>query len=326
MKNIILIISLFSATTFASNEQVYKTLIKDLEYAVGEKSNEPNDQLVLIDRITTMASYRKEMSEDNQAIITEGNFLMLAPKKSELTSFDKKHYSDFFNKDSFGSAFLYKNYIITNYHMCRGLNTLIKDYRDKIYAVKVLKWDDKQDICILQAPKSVMSQRNFSTYKAPVDLVENEKRDLRIKIKIEKLLSKKYTSTTDARELDNLRKELGSENNSYATVYSIWGEFKINKIEKDVVDDEWSKKNSYQAFGSKCKSGISGGAVANHNGLLGYSWAAETPSSMIKRVKEMDDRKPSAQLEEEKQPICYFIDTKEIDRVIGEYESSLKVK
>lgn len=316
-----------------SSEALFKNIVRDLEQIGSKPQTEVETNLMMM-RYSSITQYR--IGAGGPLKLDDGMFLVMGMKKDsdKRSDFDKARYyrndlnkfgEHYFDGDTFGSGFLYDKYIVTNYHVCRGQNSLVKDSLNKVYAVKALAWNDKQDICIFQAPKQVLGQRNFATFKSPVDALEEEKRSLRIQNQIDKLSLKDHLNSFDEEKMVKLKSELIDQKRNYATVYSIWGEFNIYKIEKDLVEDKWSLKNSFQGYGKKCQGGISGGPVSSPSGFVGYSWAAEEGESRrINKVREELKRIPSAEKhekEKELNPICYYVDKVEVEDLIKKYES-----
>lgn len=302
-----------------TKKEIYQTLMKDLS-SIGEfLEKKPNKEQILINKITNLLSWNK--SSNGETIqLSSGVFAMLAPEKTYITdSFEKKNYEKIFDSDSFGTAFYYKNYVVTNYHMCRGLNTIIRDYQNNIYAVKVLSFDIKKDICVLSAPKGIKKQRNFYTYKTNGDPIYENKRSFDLKDKISSINKKNEKSKNDLSILKELNEELSSEERTYAQISGAYGEFFIYKIEKDTTKDDWSKDNSYLAYGSKCKGGVSGSPVTSKKGIIGLFWGAESTDAFNSRTNSFSFKRKPALLE--KNPICYFIDISEVDKIIDDFES-----
>lgn len=323
MKQLFLIIMFFSLLTNANNKnkEVYKSIMMGLS-SIGENlEKQENKEQILISKITSLLSWN-ESANDEKIILSSGVFAMLALEKKNLKDpFEIKNYTDIFSTDSNGSSFLYKDYIVTNYHMCRGLNTLIRDYKNNVYAVKVLSYNIKQDICILMAPEKVKDQRNFKDFKIKKDLVLEQKEFFKLKDQLVEIEKKSKKSRIDMFNIEKIKLLLNKNENqtNQAQISGAYGEFPIYKIEKDLTIDEWSKKNAYMAYGSKCKGGVSGSPVVSTNGIIGLFWGAEDSRSFYKRVKQI--RNPSAV---ENNPLCYFIDIKEVDLLIQTYEESLK--
>lgn len=308
------------------NEEVYKTIMKDLDQ-IGEKNDStPNrDEFILIQRITELLSWNYSSSTKENIELTSGIFAMLAPRKNNLQEgFEEDNYKSIFSSDNYGSAFLYKDYIVTNYHMCRGLNTIIRDFNNNIYGVKVLKFDIKQDVCILKAPSKVQDQRNFATYTMPLNPVSEEIHKLRIENKILKIKSKNYLSDRDKNELFSLEKEKKSDERDYGFISGAYGEFYIYNITEDNTKDDWTKNFAYKAFGEKCKGGVSGSPVSSKKGLVGLFWGAEQEESRTQRIRKLSERSPSYNVE--KNPTCFFVSVSEIDRLISEYEKEQLTK
>jgi len=309
------------------NEEVYKTIMKDLDQ-IGEKNDSDSlnrDEIILIQRITELLSWNYSDSSKEEIKLTSGIFAMLAPQKRNIQeNFEKDNYKSIFSSDSYGSAFLYKNYIVTNYHMCRGLNTIIRDFNNNIYGVKVLKFDMEQDICLLKAPSKVQKQRNFETYTMPLNPVSEEIHKLRIENQILKIKSKIFLSERDKNDLFSLEKEKKSDERDYGFISGAYGEFYIYNITEDNIKDDWTKNFAYKAFGEKCKSGVSGSPVSSKKGLVGLFWGAEQDKSRTKRVRKLSKRSPSYNVE--KNPTCFFVSVSEINRLISEYEKEQLTK
>lgn len=334
----IIIISLFltiSSISRAEHTFLYKKISESLKTLniedgeiIGEESfskKEKDKRDLLQERITSLLSWTYSPVSKEDIILSSGVFAMIAPKKTKLTdSFEKEVYSELFSSDSYGSSFLYKDYIITNYHMCRGLNTIIRDYTNKLYSVKVLIYDIKQDICILKAPEGVKNQRNFASFKMPLNNRLEEERKLRYDIKISNLKNKKYLSNLDKQNIIILENEKKSDNRDYAYISGAYGEFYIYKISNDTTKDIFSKKNGFTAYGEKCKSGVSGSPVISKNGLIGLFWGAETEPSKNERLSEKRYISSLKNQQIEKNPLCYFVDKSEIDLLISKYEKLKK--
>lgn len=331
MKKILIcmLLSLTSAVSFAKskNDETYKNIMKDLDQ-IGEKPDNLdlyNPQLDLINKITNLLSWTYSGSTQESIELTPGIFTMLAPRKTKTAEgFEKEAYGSIFQNDSFGSAFLYKDYIVTNFHMCRGLNTLIRDYKNNIYGVKVLKYDIKQDVCILKAPEGVKGQRNFADFKMPINKVAEEIRLLRIDNRIMNIKSKATLSDKDKSTIVSLQKEKLSEERDYGYIAGAYGQFYIYNISEDTATDKWKKNHAYQAYGEKCKGGVSGSPVTSKKGLIGLFWGAEESGSIAERVSHLSKRSPSFDVQ--KNPTCYFVSVNEIDRMISEYEMESKTK
>jgi hypothetical protein len=314
-----------SSEVVEQTKEVYKTISQELGQ-IGDTSS--RDKVIgtndlLIQRVTTLMAYKRSDTTQVDVVVPDGVFLMLAPKKEvfhrteadnqfdETTKDSFKHH--LFDNDNHGSAFLYNDYIVTNYHMCRGLNTLVRDHYNKIYAVKVLKWNERQDLCILQAPKEVKDQRNFALAKSNFDEMEEEKRTLKLQIEIEKIKHNFLFTNEDKEKIIELKKEIKDpkQPRSYGKVFSMWGEFKVTNITPDNMADKWKKTNGLQATASKCLPGISGGVVTSPQGILGYAWGATAN----------DDRSPASVKDSN---VCYFINISQIKELISDYEKEVK--
>ena len=325
-KFIVFALLLTSTVCFAENKEnatYYKNIMQDLD-KVGETSTlqSPKDQeQLLVERVTSLLSWNRSAIKKEDIHLSSGVFTMLAPRKLAITDPFEKNYTGSFSTDQFGSAFLYKDYIITNYHMCRGLNTLIRDYKNNIYAVKVLSFNVKQDVCVLKAPEAVKNQRNFATFKMPLNQISEEVRSLRLSNKIMKIKENAQLSDAQKEEIAILEKEKQSEARDYGYISGAYGEFYIYNIGKDnSPPDTWSKENSMMAYGTKCKGGVSGSPVSSSQGLIGLFWGAEEPGAVANRLQRVSTRSPAFDIV--KNPTCYFVDVSEIDKVINQYEKS----
>jgi len=303
--------SVFEKKPDINKGRLYDSIIQKMDQ-IGEIDEEEKlgDKLIFIERVTSLLSWK---SKEHGLKLDSGNFLILAPKKKNLSKgIEEDSYKDFFKSDHYATGFLYKKYIITNYHVCRGLNTIVRDYENNIYGVKVLAFDIKQDICVYEAPREVMNQRNFENHKMELDKTEEAYRIE--KIEYEKLSLKENFSMPKKvlqSRLKELEEKLKSSKRDYAKISGIYGEDYIFKIKPDSLKDEWSKKMSFEAFGPKCLSGMSGSPIFNHEGLLGIFWGAETDYSFESRKNSK-----RAVAFKENYPVCYFIDKSEIDRII----------
>ena len=320
-----------------SSKEIYESLTKDVG-PIGEEDGLTEKAKVnrMMDWVTNLLSWNYSASSDNKVFLTSGIFAVLNPPKLKVSK-EEGIYKDFFSREGYGTGFLYKNYIVTNYHVCRGMNVLIRDVNDKVYGVKVLTYDLKQDICILKAPEGVLDQVNFNNIKMALDPIEEEKQILRLAFAIDKekdenkkqllkdkreLLKKelKYShklSNGQDRSLANDKEEAVEVVNefsarNYGRIMGVFGTSFIYGISKDLTKDQWSKDESFTAFGNKCVMGMSGSPVISPNGLRGLFWGAEMAASVKMRTSLKKISNPH-----EKLPSCYFLDKSEIDRVIG---------
>lgn len=296
MKKLFLSVLLISSVVQANSDAFEKGL-KQIESMIDKKKTEENENSEM-----RAISYLKFKHKDVK--LSPGIFLVYNPIKKE---FSEKESSLFKNKEAFdylkntfvresvGTGFLYKNYIVTNYHVCRGQDTLIKDYNGEIFSVKVLGYDPNQDICILESDKiSPETYPNFAKIKI-TPIIREEKKQLMHRA----VSSKRYEKDPSPKNKEALTKPV------YATMFSMWGDFTITNIRQDTTSDEWSKDFSYVAKGNICKGGISGSPVVGTKGLIGIAWGSTTEN--VKKLHMPEE--------------CYFIDKKEIDRVISMVES-----
>lgn len=292
-----------------SKSKLYEDLIKKLD-KIGEPDEDSfiSEKLIFIERVTDLLDWEVSKSTKQKIIINSGIFLVLAPQKKNISDKKEIKYVDFFKKDSYGTGFLYKKYIITNFHVCRGLNTIVRDFENNVYGVKLLKFDIDQDICIYEAPKEIENQRNFASVK--MEKQPKEEAYFEIKKDFEKNIFKKD-------EEKKLFKISNEQKDNYAKIAGVYGEDFIYKIEKDKVEDDWSKKNSFTAFGKLCLPGMSGSVIFGVNGFSGLFWGSETEEALKIRLR----RKPAS--EYEKNPSCYFVGSEEINNLIESYEKTL---
>lgn len=249
--------------TIVEDEQSLITTIQNKNYLPYGENLENGVFLVNISKKESFSENEKKLFFNNEKLFTE--------------------YSEKFKDSSYATAFRYKNYIVTNYHACRGQDVLLKDYTDKIVYAKVLGYNLVQDVCVL-------SINNISKYQ-----------DFAVK----KMESTEYND-------ESLRKIASSNNPSLtkkiAAVFSMRGNFEIKGISKDTQQDEYSKTNAFVSFNNnqKCISGTSGSPVINQSGLIGIIWGASHSKNPF-----------------EKETACFFLDKTEIDKVIVKIEQSL---
>lgn len=273
-----------------TTSEVFQKGLEEIDKRITEKQE--NDQLnAEMQAISELKNYKK-------ANLSPGVFLVYNPIKNSFSAeeISKMKYPkalDLFKvtfpKMSFATGFLYKDYIVTNYHACRGQNTIIRDYEGEIFSVKMLIYDPNQDICILKSDKiHKKSYPNFANIKIKPIIKEEKKQNIHREI-----ASKLYEKEPSEKN------KLEKEKTFYASIFSMWGEFVLTNIREDLKkDDEWVKEKAYIARGDKCKGGISGSPVVGTKGLIGIAWGAIE----------------SGQVERE----CFFIDKSEIDRVISQ--------
>lgn len=191
--------------------------------------------------------------------LENGVFLVHAPKKEAFSEKEKelffdnkellKEYQRRFKEVGSATAFRYKNYVVTNYHACRGHDVLLKDYTDKIVYAKVLGYNLIQDVCILSI-NNISKYQDFSAKKLE-KLIESSKREV---------ASNKVSPFV----------------NTTASVFSMRGNFDVKNISKDNQKDTYTKINAFVSYNNKreCISGTSGSPVISQSGLIGIIWGA----------------------------------------------------
>ena len=166
---------------------------------------------------------------------------------------------------SIGSAFLFKNRIVTNYHITSGSGAAIIDSTYKIYHLSNPSCDEKMDVCFYNLPEKILNK--LKKYK-----VEGKNKGLR--------------------------------------AIGIFGEFNLFNDELDSIEDSLSKPGSHMANGKFCFPGVSGSAVINESGIVGYIWGAENQFSTYKRVHGLKSRlrgRTHEKYKSYKMPYCFFI-------------------
>ena len=250
----IIFISLLILTNINAFGQNFQNSFKELEKKLEEQTstNIQNSEQQLIATIQSKMNFNVELEN--------GTFLVYIPARESFDSNEiklfgnnkeiKKSFTDIFSRSSYGTGFLYKNYVVTNYHVCRGRNVLLKDYNEKILHAKVLGYNIIQDICVLSI-KNYKNYDDFSVKKITASSFENDR---------------SFASTNT--------KSLTIK----AKVYSMWGEFSIFNIKKDFAEDVYSKTNGMTGinFENRCIGGISGSPVVGVDGLKGIMWGSDT--------------------------------------------------
>lgn len=277
------------------------------------------EELLTVFAAMTNEATRAKVKAD-QLIPSEGVVIVFAQKAQP----DNYIYAKNFSADSMGTGFIYKDYIVTNYHLCRGKDTIVKDKNGNYYTAKYLIHDSKQDICLMSKAEGLKNYKDFSTAKGPFNVFEEEK----IKT-FYSLDSKFYQELAEKdpvkgqKELEKLNQQISKHPRNYATVYSIFGDFTLSLIAVDNQKDEWTKKNGFVGRGELCKGGISGSAVVAPSGLLGIAWGAPKNSSSTGEDAEkriLSSLKPKAL----DYPPCFFIGKQEIEDIIAKHEKPVK--
>lgn len=255
--NFIIFISILSITNLvkaSSFQKTFEDLKKTFEQKIEKEFVDQEQSLITDIQNVNFLSAGEELED--------GVFMVHIPAREDFSDVEVKmfpdekllaSYREIFSKNGSATGFRYKDYIITNYHACRGRDVLLRDYNDKLLYAKVLAYNLLQDICVL-------SINNTSQYQ---DFAEK-------KIELKN------------RELANTSKRT---NMKKANVFSIRGNFEITNIAKDNVEDVYSKSNAYLAdnFNYKCLPGTSGSPVVDSNGLRGIIWGAASDETQLSK-------------------------------------------
>lgn len=242
MKHLIIFLNLI-LLTFSS----FGSSLEVLEAKLDQKVNEEISAAQASEIYNLKMKFREYTMDSGVFVIKGYQVTEFSPKvlekfKKENTSKGAQKYLSniFSNGDGHGTGFLYKGYIVTNFHVCRGGNVLAKDYQGNILAFTLIDFNPTQDICILKP--------NFSE-------------------------SKYFDFGKDI----EVRKVAQSPKEEYI-IHSIYGNIKAEKLTKDPVSDEWTKSNSYVAknYSGDCRGGISGSAVTGPKGFFGLAWGSST--------------------------------------------------
>lgn len=245
MKHLIIFFSLITLSLTG-----YTSSLKELESKL--------DKMVDLEILASQASeiYMmkmkfKEYTMDSGVFVLKGypvkkfSSKVIEKFKSEKTSKDaQKFFADTFTREGFGTGFLYKGYIITNFHVCRGGNVLAKDYQGNILAFGIVDFNPTQDVCVL---KPHFKDGKYFDFGKDME-------------------TRQIAQTEEYNKKDQY------------IIHSIYGNIKSDHFAKDPVKDQWSKRNSFMTKNhtGECRGGISGSAVSGPKGFFGIAWGSST--------------------------------------------------
>ena len=278
------------------------TMASDFEKAFADLENKFNEKIKaekVEDDISVISEFK--MRHTNYEL-TPGTFVVFAPEretltKEELKIIDAKQasavYNNYFRRNSAGTGFFYKGYVITNFHVCRGKDTVARDHDGKLMSLKLMAYDPKQDICILY---SEVAKSRYPDFAQAMTEVNEDSKD-------QKVTDRKLATTT------NLKSPVKKAVDLYR-IHSMWGAFDTTDLKKDTKDDEFSKKNAYvtQDKKGRCVPGISGSPMVGPKGFQGIIWGSTSSDDMASQVSGEKE--------------CFLIDKSEIDKIIAQIDEN----